>query len=377
MTSKTIQLGIDQFSVIPTKLSGFTKIPSPISFGTNEIFHHYFISKFGDSINDRKVYEYEQCLTSDSDWRFKGKGIGRDTESKRNASNELAKGFARWFLYTFEGITYFDPLEEQLLRTYPGGEKWKRIEEGDLPDYVCGPDSRTIRLAEVKGRYRSVSFSNQEFASFRKQINRIGLVDQNSNPISVKGYIAACQWATEEQRVKSKLLVEDPSTYGEKREDGEYPVWIGRELVAGHYVPILQRLMLLAHADALRQDIRILTPVGSTLPIWEVVTGPLIGKRFVGGLIPQSNSNLDRSWPYWHPADRVNLFLTLPEIFFGVELSVFEGILSMVTSGRSAADEIPRIDTPEDLPFTMTLLRDGTLMAPHAFMQWTGDRVHL
>lgn len=375
VSKKTISLGIDKFAVIPAKLAGYGKSPKAIEFETDELFHHYYIAKYGDANHEAGVYEYEKFLVGCRDWRYQGGGIGRDKESKRNVSNELAKGFTRWFLYAFEGITYFDPFEEHFKRIYQSnGSRWHKLEEGDLPDYVCGPDHATIRLAEAKGRYSSVNFTNKAFEEFRRQIKRVALKDARGQQIRVEGYVSACQWATEETpRTMSKLLVEDPATEGQARQDGEYPHDIGLQMVAGHYVAILERLMLSAHAEALRRNSTVPESIGHRLPVWEVVVGPLKGARFVGGLIPNQIMTNDRDWCYYLRWGNRSPFLRPPATLFAVEEKVFTRIMGVCTTGIEAANDIPMLGDLDDLPPRMTVFRDGTLIAPVSYLRWIGE----
>ncbi len=181
-----------------------------LTFGIRTVLHHYYIAKYGDDRDDAGGYEYERFITSGPDWRFLGSGIGRDKESKRHVSNEIGKGFARWFLYTHLGLTYFCPFDDVLERKNADGSRWTRKEEGDLPDYVCGRDRSDVNLLEAKGRYHSVTFKTKEFDSFRSQIARAQLLDAKATPIQVKGFISVARWATEESpRVVAKLLVEE------------------------------------------------------------------------------------------------------------------------------------------------------------------------
>ena len=373
MGKKTINLGIDKFNQIPRGLGGYNAKPREIEFETGALFHHYYLMKYGEDSCPTVDYEYERFLANRRDWRFQGAGIGRDKESKRNVSNELAKAFTRWFLYTYEQLTYFAPFEDQFKMGYASGHRWKKKEDGDLPDFLCGANATDIRLAEAKGRYSSVSFTNADFESFRQQIKRVVLEDAGGKPTSVKGYVSACQWATENTpRTKTKLLVEDPDTEGEVQLEGRYPHDIGRRMIAHHYVSVLERLMLPAHAEALQHSLTISESIGHSLSVWEVNVGPLKGMHFVGGLLPYqdavtSNYCMCRGW------GRSSLFLQPPATIFAVEENIFKKVLLLCNAGIDAVHEIPILETPDEFTTRMTVLRDGTLLSPDSYLRWVGE----
>jgi len=286
MKKRTIELGLNKFSGLPPSLvvSGTKESVRTLPVEVKAVLHHYFVAKFGDSSEDNGTYEYERFLTAGTDWRFRGSGIGTDKEAKRNASNELGKGFARWFLYEHFGFTYFCPFEDLVDRTNGDGSKWVRIRDGDLPDYVCGESKFKLNLLEAKGRYHSVTFQTKEFNDFRAQIQRAGLVDASGAAIRVKGFISAARWATEDSpRVRSTLLVEDPVSDGRPPSADGFPPSIGLAMVLGHYALILEKLRLPLHADAIRLRRQIPEQTGARRGIWECIAGPLSGRRFVGG----------------------------------------------------------------------------------------------
>lgn len=218
---RTIELALRDFPSLPATLLGAAGKPvTSVALSMKDLFPQYWLAKYGDEPVGG-IFEYEERLTAGPDWRMKGVGIGADTESKRNVSNELGKAFARWCLYKYLGHTYFCPFEVAMARSLSGtGHRWSRREPGDLPDYVCGTGAVDINLLEAKGRYSSVTFDTKEFGDFRKQLARARLCDSAGTELAVKGFISAARWGTEEKpRVKSKLWVEDPWTDG-RRGDG-------------------------------------------------------------------------------------------------------------------------------------------------------------
>lgn len=372
MKTKTLMLGIDKFPASSPHIKNYSKKPKEIAFSIKDLFHHYWLVKYDDNEPHPTVYEYEKFLAACNDWRFKGAGIGRDKESKRNVSNELGKAFTRWFLYNYENLTYFSPFEEHFKTKYPDGSYWEKKTKGDLPDFLCGTNDRDIRLAEAKGRYSSVSFTNKEFDEFREQIQRVVLKNSANNLISVKGYISACQWATEETpRTKTKLLVEDPDTDGEFPEQEGYSSSIGLRMISHHYVTVLERLMLHSYAESLQNEYRITNPIGHTISVWEVALGPMKGRRFVGGIIDnKQNNNCDC---YFHGYNIKSHILRPPQIIFALDQKIFEHVIIACRNGIDSVEYFPQLDAVAGNNSNISIHRDGTLIAPESYMIFVGE----
>lgn len=389
--TRTFDLELNKFGTIPPALVD-PKTKAPVAFVTAEVkalFHHYFLAKYGEGVEDRGEYEYEQQLTAGTDWRFKGSGIGADKESKKHVSNEIAKGFARWFHYEHLGFTYFCPFEDLLDRKNVDGSVWRRKEDGDLPDYVCGESERHPNLLEVKGRYRAMSFKRKEFDGYRQQIQRAELVDGNGAALQVKGFISVSRWATEETpRVRTKLLVEDPTTEGDPPSPDGYPRGVGRAMIAGHYIAALARLHLPLFADAIREGRTVPEQATARRRIWECIDGPLAGRRFVGGILAEGAGTgawgpwspyiwaiLDEFGPrpwrqLWRMSD-APFVLSPPMRFFGVEQATMRVVKRIAREGLEAAASIEPTVVPEDTG-SLSLLRDGTVLGPADYFEPVG-----
>jgi hypothetical protein len=384
--TRTIEIELNKFpQTPPTLLDPTTKAAvGGVTLVVKKLFHHYFLAKYGDSAEDGGTYEYERQITSGPDWRFKGGGIGADKESKRNASNELGKAFARWFLYQHLGFTYFTPLDDLLDRPNTDGSKWTRHSKGDLPDYVCGEGAKDVNVLEAKGRYGPVSFRTKDFQSFRDQVQRAQLLDSAGQPIQVKGFIAVAQWATETKpKGRSKLLVEDPTTEGRPPGQEGYPRPIGERMVAGHYGPIFELLQLPVPAAALREGTVLSARAATQRGVWECISGPLQGRRFVGGLLPDRLARMVGHpwWPFWDepPARRLWRFnrgvspfiLARPMSLFGVEEHVFNSVLAAARGGADAVHHIEPTQVPDETG-SLSLLRDGTVLGPADYFEPVG-----
>ncbi|CAM3188435.1 hypothetical protein [Janthinobacterium lividum] len=370
---RTIELALDQFPTIPnTLLDAGGGVLKSLEVPLMDLFRHYWAAKYGDDLPKSSSFEYLSQITSGTDWRTKGRGIGSDTESKRNISNELGKAFARWFMYTHVGYTYFCPFSDAITRSKDGGPRWSRRTKGDLPDYVCGIDSRRgISLLEAKGRYSSVTFATKEFESFREQLGRACLHDANGVELAVKGFICAARWGTESQpRVNSKLWVEDPWTEG--RRTDSYPEEIGVSMVLGHYAAVYQKLQLPVIADSLRFAFPLRAAAArQRRGIWRCNAGPLAGREFVGGIIPPTGV-IDGRFiirNYWD----VDPFVLSPPLqFFGIERKRFHIIVRAAAfQGNTVELDLDDIYIPENLG-AISLLRDGTVLAPADYFDRTG-----
>lgn len=386
---RTIELELSQFATVPpTLVDPKTKVAATtLTFKVRGLLHHYFLSKYGESAKARGRYEYEQFLAAGPDWRFQGNGIGADKEAKRNVSNELGKGFARWFHYEHLGFTYFCPFEDLVDRTNVDGSKWTRKKDGDLPDYVCGKSKKDVHLLEAKGRYSSAGFQTKEFDDFREQLQRARLIGATGRPIRVKGFISVARWATEKTpRVRSKLLVEDPFTPGDPPGPDGYSASIGVPMVLGHYAAILEGLVLPLQAEAIRLRQPLAEQTGASRGVWECIAGPLVGRRFVGGVLPD---RIAQSWlPLWPFLGDPELrrvwrlvrghspfVLTAPLEFFGLEEHVFRWVVDSARRGGSAeavaGDAVEPVGVPEETG-ALSLLRDGSVLGPVDFFEPVG-----
>ncbi len=375
---RTISLSLNKFAEIPDSLRAGSTTLKTISFDTKKLFHHYYIAKFGDSLEPPGSYEYERYLTDSNDWRFAGEGIGRDKEARRNASNELGKGFARWFHSEHLGFAYFCPLEDLIDIQNPDGSTWKRAAEGDLPDYVAGKDEHNVNLLEAKGRHTSTGFKTKAFEEFRNQIKRAKLVDSKGASLAVKGFISVARWATEKTpNVRSQLLVEDPWSEGRRLEpDEHFPEEVGRAMVLGHYAPIFNILQLPLHADAIRARRVISESLRIRRTIWRCNSGALENRRFVGG-IPLYDRTFHPLPPWIHYINEIAIllrgrarrFLVPPQLFFGVEEVVFRIVTQALRRRSQERNQVPPpVNVPDELG-VLSLLRDGTVIGPEDYFE--------
>lgn len=382
--TRTILLRLKDFddTSLPSTLTALKspKDKMPITVELKDLFHHYYKSKYGDCALDTGNYEYQRRLTSDPDWRFSGDGIGCDKEAKRNASNELGKAFARWFLDKYFDITYFAPFESVLGKPYSDGSVWGRKSKGDLPDYICGKNQNDINLLEAKGRYNSVGFDAKEFQEFRDQIQRASFIDKSKNSIAVKGYISVARWATESNaRIQSMLSVEDPFTDGQPPADGKYPSAAGKMMITHNYISTLERLRLFEFSLALQlnRPLKIINP--RRLGKWQCDMGSLQGVTFIGGVINSCQTQF--AWPYFYNdffidhwnffKNKSPFFIESPMQFFGVEEHIFLSIIKTCREGIDNYFDIKPIEVNNNVE-QISLLRDGTILGAAEYFRPIG-----
>lgn len=254
---RTVNIKLNKFPVIPNTLRGKSTLNNGIIIADDvpinlaNLYHHYYLDNYGliPPNPDYKNFEHLNFLTSDKDFRIEPEnGIGISTAAKRNKSYELGQAFARLFLYNNLGIVYFAHMDKiinnQVHRGF-GGIKIRRILSGDVPDYLCARDvGKKIYIGEAKGRYTSFDFSTQEFSHWRKQFDRIEVLDKNGNLLSIKGYIVATRFVTKnKKRIKTTIYAEDPKTKG-NIDINDSNNNLSSVIISEHYSNILGKLRL-------------------------------------------------------------------------------------------------------------------------------------
>ncbi|MQW02803.1 hypothetical protein GHK45_02855 [Sinorhizobium meliloti] len=316
------------------------------------MFHHYYLDTRGYAPPDPDPvrFEYLDLFTSSEELRAVGDGLGIGTAFRRASSSLLGQAFCRWFLHDHLNVTYFAHMDDVLNRPpHPdfGEHSVKRLKAGDAPDYLCAENAHEVFLAEAKGRVNSVSFKNAEFERWRKQFERVAVIDGSGTNVSVKGHIVATRFATQadSHRTKSKLFAEDPASPG-RRQLRDAPE-IGSAVIALHYADLVAKL----RQPILSSSLRLGSPVPGEILFpaftWEFIGPPLQGKRFVGGYFPDRHQlsatklTLNGDQSAFLSPDPWRLDLT-PGTFFGIVENIFEGLCAMARNGDRQASEIQR-----------------------------------
>ncbi|NEJ17719.1 hypothetical protein GR211_33265 [Rhizobium leguminosarum] len=369
---KTINIAINKFPVTPPLLMDASgAVRSSLDINLAALYHHYYLDCYGrvPPNPDPAQFEHVQLLTTQTELRVRGDGLGANPATRQHRSNELGQAFFRWFLDQYLDIPFFAHMHDALqgrLTNMLNGFEVERIAGGDAPDYLCASDANHVFLGEAKGRIDAISFGSKDFATWRKQFDRVKVTDPSGTVRSVKGFIVAIRFARESQpRVKSLLLAEDPATRGEPFRDGS-PA-LRNVVVSLHYGSVAQKLDQPLLAAALRTLTTVPAEILFPVVTWECLFEPFKGLLFVGGYY-QSEGGHD---PFMMTPEGATLNPLRPlrldlakGTFFGLELGQFKRI---VEAARGGTDTLSNLRALNRFPFVysaISYLRDGSILGP-------------
>jgi hypothetical protein len=379
---KHLKLNLNKFPIVPNSLRDDPKIDKArkeVEVDIARVFHHYYLDKFGKRppSPDPAQFEPVEFLVEEDGFRFTGAGYGDYPAAKNSGSNQLGQAFMRWFLHDHCGVTYFAHMHKYLNRKLHrgfGNLRINRILDGDVPDYVCARNTRSICIGEAKGRYSSISFGNKEFQTWRDQFKRIEISDDSAIPVATKGYIVATRFATEAHpRVQSAIYAEDPLTPGEREMDTLDDPEIAIGVIRYHYARLTEKLNMNLLSAALDTGSQIPSQLQQSAVVWELQLTPEgMPKRYVGGYWFNGTGP-----PPWRTeGDKIihsptNPFLLNSEgsTFLGLEESIFMQIASLARNGSDTEFSIRQFPDPGPYYSAISTLRDGSIIAPAEFMQ--------
>lgn len=398
---KTVKLGTNSMPNPPLSIcQPGTKVPvDDISVDVGQLAFHLYLDTHGfvPTRNPAEAYILS-LLSSAADFEFSGSGPGSHKEARISESNRYGKAFCRWFLYTHFGMTYFWHMDD-VMRGFPAPlNQWRmvRTASGDTPDYCCTGSLSAIHLAEAKGGQYAIDFKSNRFNKWRAQLGRVQLRDPTGVSKAVKkNFIVATQMRNQKhgKKFRTKLFAEDPPMPGDADLSTNDAAQLRLGVIAGHYAGILEKLAMPLEAAMLRFG-AIMPPEyrGSRLvSLWDSPLPFLRGRQFVGGLIPpegvslldpvlvpypidhgslpvsQGSSSGHQDRPRFHDA---NLLTPIPT-FFGLDKAIFDVMIRTITRSFSEISHVPETAESQVLP-TVSLLRDGTLMAPGRMMRFLG-----
>lgn len=401
---RTLKLQLNNFDTIPESLAEslplFDDLTDPVDsleVDLYELFHHLYLDNYQQNVPDpNPVYQlYINMLTDEEEFCFKGDGLGSHKEAKIGESNKFGKAFCRWFLYNHCSITYFAHLEKVLNRKNHGFIKLKnfsliRVDKGDTPDYLCFDDHKNSPcIAEAKGTYSSISFKNAKFNEWRKQFKRVQLTDSKNKTYSIKGYIVATRFKTEQDsRSKSQIFAEDPVTDGEEPIGSNYYLsdQFRRFIYCNHYAYILNKLKLPLLSAALEFGFNIPQNRRFIVGLWRALVPPILGQEFIGGyFLPTLSTEQELFYinPYIYndASNLVNiplnpqLNLSLPGFtFFGLERNIFDRLRRITLLGSESWELMGfyenEYNDSENKPPGFSILRDGSVLAPLDYFQF-------
>ncbi len=320
-------------------------------------------------------FEYLQFLTNTADFRFQSDGPGANTSKRRSISSEMGQAFCRWFLHDHLGIPYFAHMQDVLDKeSHPAfnGMKIIRSQTGDVPDYLCARSVNRPYIAEAKGRYSSIGFKTKEFQTWRSQFSRIQILDRNSRPVRLKGFIVGTRYATEENKssLKSTIYAEDPETDGNTVIDDVSSSALALGIMAVHYSRPLLKIGQRLLSAALKDGFEIPNEIQFQMAPWTCLVPPFQGRQFIGGLytpgLPTEQfiqmlmeqklpSILDLSRP--------------PRTFIGIDLHVIKKLAKAARGDWVALREIESLTLNAERPSQLNWLADGTVSAPEEFFR--------
>lgn len=374
---KTVRVKLSNFLSIPTTLQdGAGTLAPETSVFLADLYHHYYLDKHGLAPPDPDPanFEYLPHLSSTTDYRYRGGGLGVSPGHRRTTSNEMGQAFCRWFLHDHANITYFAHISDFLNRPLDprfGSLKLLRSAPKDVPDYVCADDFQRVFIAEAKGTYSSVDFGNSLFQSWRDQFNRIEVRDSSGRLVSFKGFVVATRFATESKpSIRTTVCAEDPNTPGEPPPGAsEIGRQIGLRTIALHYARVAEILDQPVLAASLASGFLVPPELQFIGFSWRFVMGPLQGERFIGGYFanngePRIVKDGDRF--QFGPPNPLQLGSPRPT-FFGLHEKAFRAIAEIARRGLDRAADMPRLPAIRFYS-AISMLRDGSTISPLEFL---------
>ncbi len=375
--NKTIQLKLSKYDVVPNSLrfdSRLNLARPDVSVNLGALFHHYYLDTYGRCPPDPNptAFEHVRFLMPTQDFRFQGKALGASTAARRSRSSELGQAFCRWFLHDHLNITYFahmsEVIDRQLHRAFQGCSI-KRTVAGDTPDYLCAESVERVYLAEAKGRYNSISFSNAEFDVWRAQFERVQVFDHRGVPRRVKGHIVGTRFATETngKSVNTTLFAEDPETNGDGPLEGDAARGLGATVIRMHYGRFAEKINQPLLAAALVNALPLPEEIRVPIVLWRSVLDPVKDRRFVGGYFPGPSGG-----PAFEITDGGVQFRSNDPFrldaengtFVGLEENIFRQLVQISRSTESLDQEIRSLESFEPFYSAISILRDGSVVGP-------------
>jgi hypothetical protein len=386
---KQIEYALTNFETIPSSLSESNS--GQLTVPMRSVCHQVYIDWLGSRVpRPNPIFlELSRFLTNSPELRFTKNGLGRTVEARRAQSTKYGKGFCRWFLSRYCGITHFADIGT--IMNYSQNHKYRNVKvsrssSGDLPDYLCADfNNKSIYLGEAKGvQSRELAFGNADFKKWQKQFQRLDVTGPSGKSLRLKGFIVATQFGKRGVSWKSKIFCEDPWTKGENPTQNDIPNLLD-VVVLNHYVNVLNKMILTPEADAIlnwytvgRDKIKI----GK----YELIAGHSPGVEFYGsitsfgGTIHEEYSFLMALRGYLGIELQKRYFnQTYPSVhsvFFGVECETLKSIVNqarMSPEKRSTGEikirkfEYDQLDT--DL---FSYAADGTLAANGQAVRFVG-----
>ncbi len=384
---KSIKLAINDFSPIPFTLQDTgspAKSLKDIAVNLGDVYHHHYLDSWGVEPPDPDPanFDHIRYLLPCSDFRFRTNGLGVSKTFKSNKSNELGHAFCRWFLAEHCGIDYFAHIDDVCGHGFLAAHGSISIEKdpsvkGDAPDYFCSNNANQVFLAEAKGSISSVGLGTKKFASWRRQFNRVKILNSYGAAMSLKGFIVATRWAFESDgsRTFSKIYAEDPKTPGEEEFIEEGAV-LSSAIKSVHYARSWSRLRQPLLSAALLRGFTISNELRFQVAFWECLLPTMRRLSFVGGYFPELPDAVQpfaiQDGKYFvQPPDPFRLDRSAGT-FVGIEKGIALQLVAGAREGMSAIRALRRLDAPASGTSDVSLFPDGHVIGPIGMFRPTG-----
>jgi len=322
--------------------------------------------------------EFRDHLADDPYLIWSDPGIAGDDDARACNSHRLGRCMARAYLVQHCGFTWFAHVSE-LTRSPKEGWSASRKANGDMPDWLISDGGSNAAIAEAKGISRSIGKRSTE--KWRQQVVNID-VKKNGDPVSLPTYIVATRWVTEAQpRTKPEMYVEDPPTEGRQPKEEEFSD-LGRWAMQLHTARNLTRLGHRSLAERIRSPRHDKSDHRIPVLTWRCHLPELKDFRFIGRRVSAS--------PFLSPPDFFMLLEAMlidphrfrrlrPDLLDALfeaqqewrQQTYFDGV--MVDPVKSAlqrpSPERSMGDAMASLPENVSLLSDGSLIAPSEFVE--------
>lgn len=372
MITRSFQLALNKVSPTPNSLRANPAEDAPrndVDIDISRLCHVMYFDCFNEwALGDEgtSLGRYRRFLTADREFRFKGDGMGANSDTKREENRRLGQAMCRLVLHDAFRVRYFAHIPEILdgrIVTTQRGHTVKRSANGDTPDYLCARSLNDLLVAEAKGTYKTVGFNTSRFDTWRKQFDRIRVVNSHDLSIATKGFIVATRAARQANpQVQPVIAIEDPKTPGgPPPDDSPDEGYEGLSVIAAHYSDV---------ADGIGQDLvayllRRGETLGDKLPfeaeVWRCRVPPFEGKRFVGVHIQEQDMFhwTHRLWRRFHHTGT----------FVGLYVTTFQALCLAVRTGRR---QLAEVNPPELGPLSaapLAAMNDGTMSGPVRFFE--------
>lgn len=376
---KSVRVALNNFPAVPTSLRNTANPETPVSeimVDLADLYHHYYLQSYDRAPPnpDPSQFEHVRYLEPSTAFRFQPNGLGANKTKKQNNSNELGEAFCRWFLaehLDIKHVARIDDVRNHGALTWAHGVsvECNPSTEGDAPDFFCVEPTGQISLAEAKGTIEAVGFKAKKFATWRKQFNRVRVVDRSGNAMSVKGYIVAMRWAvhTHSPSIFTTLSAEDPQTPGERPffdESGGFAAAVR----ALHYAPSLAKLRQPVLSAALATGTTIAEDLSFEIILWECLLPTLKGLRFVGGYFPTDPGGI---LPFMVEDGKLITVQNDPfrldrssGTFIGIEEKTFRHLVGTARNGPITINDLPHIERRITGFSGASYLPDGHMLGP-------------